>query len=165
MYSSASSGKLSAAAVTGDGNLALSLWHTECRLALRTTEKLVCFSLLKVQFSALEKSDKRHVFHLSLGKIARHNAEISVNKNKDSQIIHNHVRDLIRNPSTRKHSNNRCPNQRVGQGIKSVSACHKCHESVLHKISPQKRVSILFLLYHTVSVQKATNTHVFVNNL
>lgn len=165
MYSSASSGKLSAATVTSNGNLALSLWHTECRLALRTAEKLMCLSLLKIQLSALEKSDKRHVFHLSLGKIARHNAEISVNKNKDSQIIHNHVRDLIRNPSTRKHSNNRCPNQRVGQGIKSVPARHKCHESVLHKISPQKRVSILFLLYHTVSVQKATNTHVFVNNL
>jgi len=165
MYSSASSGKLSAATITGNGNLALSLWHTECRFALRAAEKLMCFSLLKIQLSALEKSDKRHVFHLSLGKIARHNAEISVNKNKDSQIIHNHVRDLIGNPSTRKHSNNRCPNQRVGQGIKSVSACHKCHESVLHKISPQKRVSILFLLYHTVSVQKATNTHVFVNNL
>lgn len=165
MYSSASSGKLSAATITGNGNLAFSLWHTECCLALWAAEKLMCFSLLKVQLSALEKSDKRHVFHLSLGKIARHNAEISVNKNKDSQIIHDHMRYLIRNPSARKHSNNRCPNQRIGQSIKSISARHKCHESVLHKISPQKRVSILFLFYHTVSVQKATNTHVFVNNL
>lgn len=165
MDSSASSGKLSAAAVTSDRNFALSLRHAKCRLALRTAEKLMCLSLLKIQLSALEKSDKRHVFHLSFGKIARHNAEISVNKNKDSQIIHNHVCHLIGNPPARKHSDNRCPNQRIGQGIKSVSACHKCHEPVLHEISPQKRVSILFLLYHTVSVQKATNPHVFVNNL
>lgn len=150
MCSSASSYELLAAAVTGNGDLALALRDTERRLALRTAEKFVCFSLLKIQLSALEKSDKCHVFHLSLGKIARHNAEISVDKNKNSQIIHDHMRDLIRNPTARKHCENGRPNQRVGQRIESVSACHKCHESILHEISPQTTcLYVVFIVsYH-----------------
>ena len=138
--------KLSAAAVARNRNPALPLRHAKRRFALRASEKPVCFSLLKIQFSALKKSDKCHIFSVSLGKIARHHTKISINKHQNGYLIRNHMRNLIRNQAACKHRKDRRPNQRVGQRIKAVSACHKCHQPVLHTFHLKRTFSVLYLL-------------------